>query len=321
MALVFVLSAACISCGKNPDIRGRDNAGLLNVLVTFDAIYEIASAVGGGRVSIEKIMPDGAEAHDFEPQAKDLAALSSADMLIVNGLGFDSWAEKAASASSNAELLYVDASAGVEPIGLSESEDDGRDSNEPGGEEGTLSSSNSHSSHIHGSYDPHIWLSPVCCAIMAENIRDAFCVCDPDGAEVYTSCCSEFTKSLNDLFAEYSVRFSGLEKRTIVTGHAVFAYLCRDFDLRQNSVEGVFAEGEPSAKALASLIGFCLDNGITTILTEHLASPLVAETLAAEAGAVVDEIYTMEGAEGGATLLERMSSNLDTIYRALSPVK
>ena len=39
--------------------------------------------------------------------------------------------------------------------------------------------------------------------------------------------------------------------KNFVTGHAAFAYLCRDFGLEQNSVEDVFAEGEPNAAQLA----------------------------------------------------------------------
>ena len=298
----------------SPSAESADSTRVLNVVVTFDALYEIALAVGGGRVSITKIMPDGAEAHDFEPLARDLTALNSADVFIVNGFGLDSWAEKAADAASNPGLLYVDASTGIVPIEPFE-----RESSTVTDEHGVVPSYDGQSAPLYGSHDPHIWLSPKCSAIMAENIRDAFCASDPDGAVIYNACCDEFTKALHALYSEYMVIFSGLDNRTVVTGHAVFAYLCRDFDLQQNSIEGIFAEGEPSAKALAALIEFCRDNDITAILTEHLSSPLVAETLAAEADAVVEEIYTMEGAEDGATFLERMSSNLDTIRRALSP--
>ena len=51
-----------------------------------------------------------------------------------------------------------------------------------------------------------------------------------------------------------------LPHKNFVTGHAAFAYLCRDFGLEQNSVEDVFAEGEPNAAQLAELIEYCKEN-------------------------------------------------------------
>ena len=289
--IVFILTAACADKAEDAEGAGSGQTQL-SVVVTFDALYEIAMAVGGERASVRSIMPDGMEAHDFEPQAKDLAMLDSADVFIVNGLGLDSWAEKAANAASGGKLPLTDTSAGTKPIPLSGGEDEGH-------------------------YDPHIWLSPVCAATMAENIRDAFCAADPEGKERYHENCSGFTRSLSELYSEYAEKLRALDNRTIVTGHAVFAYLCRDFNLVQNSVEGVFAEGEPSARELVELIEFCIENGVTTILTENLSSPLIAETLAAEAGAEVKVIYTMEGSEDGLSFLDRMEMNLEAVYLAL----
>ena len=301
--LVFILSASCAKA-PNPSADGHEQKRL-SVVVTFDALYEMASAVGGDRVSVHNIMPDGMEAHDFEPQAKDLAALGSADVFIANGLGFDSWAQRAADAAAGDNMLLVDASTGLTPISLARrpDEDDHH--------------SDAHSSAHTAFYDPHIWLSPLCAVSMAENIRDAFCAADPDGSEHYFGNCSVFAQKLKALHDEYSTKIGAMSNKTIVTGHAVFAYLCRDFGLIQNSVEGVFAEGEPSAKVLVELIEFCIDNNISTILAENLSSPLVAETLAAETGAVVKLIYTMEGAEDGMSYIERMESNLATILEAL----
>lgn len=287
LTAVTILISACTARGNN--ISDDDQTNRLSVVVTFDALYEIAMAVSGGRADVFNIMPDGMEVHDFEPQARDLAVLSSADILIMNGFGLDTWADKAVSAVASEKLLTVDASEGISPIALAETG---------------------------GGSDPHIWLSPVSAQVMAENIKDALCEADPDGTEHYRVCCNEFKASLQSLYSDYSGKFGALSSKTIVTGHAVFAYLCRDFGLIQNSVEGVFAEGEPSAKAMVELVEFCRENSIKAILAENLSSPLVAETLAAEAGAEVLTIYTMEGSEDGLSFLERMEMNLETILVA-----
>jgi zinc transport system substrate-binding protein len=98
---------------------------------------EFALAVGGDRVEIQTIIPDGTEPHDFELKARDLVNLSKAQVFIYNGLGMEGWAEEAIKAADNKSLISVNASEGAELIALAEHE----------GEE----------EHGHGSYDPHLW--------------------------------------------------------------------------------------------------------------------------------------------------------------------
>ncbi len=102
-----------------------------------------------------------------------------------------------------------------------------------------------------------------------------------------------------------------------MTGHAAFGYLCRDFGLEQNSVEDVYAEGEPSAQQLTDLVKYCREHKVETVFAEEMASPDVSKTLADEVGAKVETVYTVESSEGGKTYLERVESNLSKIYDSL----
>ena len=321
IVLAMVFTAACTHMA--PIGADTGDRAVLSAVVTFDALYELAIAVGGDRVSVKNIMPPGAEAHHFEPGARDLELLNTADLFIICGFGFEPWADSAVNAAANGKLLVCDSSHGVEPIvlgdgggGLREVDEEPAVRAQGSGDGGH--EDREHHDHLNGSYDPHVWLSPACAVIMARNIRDAFIESDPDGADNYRQNFDELALRLDELTDDFTEKFEPLENRTIVTGHAVFAYLCRDFGLAQNSVEGVFAEGEPSARALAELVDFCRANNVRTILAEALASPLLAETLASEAGASVDVIYTMESAEDGLSYLARMEHNLKVIYDSVS---
>ena len=170
----------------------------------------------------------------------------------------------------------------------------------------------------HGQYDPHLWLSIKGAETEITNIKDAFVAADPDNKDYYETNCADYIAQLETLFNEYSAKFATVEKKSFVTGHAAFGYLCRDFGLTQNSVEDVFAEGEPSAQQLAELVEYCKQNGVTTIFAEEMASPDVSQTLANEVGASVKTIYTMESAEDDLSYLERMADNLSEIYESLS---
>jgi zinc transport system substrate-binding protein len=289
-ALISVLLLAAVSCVPK---NGAGGDGKIKVSVSFDALKEFTAAVAGDKADISVIVPTGTEPHDFEPKAQDLTALSSADIFVINGLGMEPWAEDAAKAAGNSKLITVDASAGVDTI------------------------TDMEAASGHSQADPHIWLSLKAAEQEAANIRDALVKADPANKAVYEKNCGDFTAKLEALYNDYSGKFAAVRNRNFVTGHAAFAYLCRDFGINQNSVEDVFAEGEPSAQQMSALIEYCKTNQVTTVFSEALLNSQIADTLAREVGAAVKPIYTIESAEDGKTYLQRMEENLNMIYESL----
>lgn len=295
IALLLCLTAvlSLTACGGSGKSSGDEK---LQVYVSFNALKEFAEAVGGDKVEVTAIIPDGTEPHDFEPKAQDLAGLSRAQIFVYNGLGMEAWAGDAVAAADNKNLIVVEASDGVKLIENTQDEE----------------------IRERGQYDPHVWLSLKGAETEAANIRDALVQSDPANKVFYETNCSEYIAKLEALYEQYSEKLASTEKKSFVTGHAAFAYLCRDFGLVQNSVEDVFAGGEPSARQLTELVDYCRENGVTTIFAEEMASPDISETLAREVGADVETIYTMESAEDDKSYLERMDDNLGKIYASLT---
>lgn len=296
--IIFLL---CLSTFLGLTACGSKNSGestnsKVKVSVTFNALYEFTKAVGGDKVDISTIIPAGTEPHDFEPKAQDLVALNSAQVFVYNGLGMEAWAEDAISAAGNEGLIVVNASDGVTPITNTDEEEISE----------------------HGQYDPHIWLSLKYAQTEVTNIKDALIKADPENEDYYVSNCADYIAKLENLYNEYSEKFTAVEEKSFVTGHAAFGYLCRDFGLSQKSVEDVFAEGEPTAMQLTELVEFCKASNVKTIFAEEMASPEVSEALAGEVGAKVDTIYTIESADDDMSYLERMEYNLSKIYASLS---
>jgi zinc transport system substrate-binding protein len=288
---VALTLTSCTRTAKDSADTGRK----IKVSVTFNALKEMAQVVGGEYAEISTIIPDGMEPHEFEPKAQDMEALSTADVFVYNGFGLEKWAPQAIAAAQNKKLIAVDSSAGATPITL-----EGAEAIE------------------HGGTDPHLWLSLNGAQIQTRNIANAFGKADPAHAAEYTKNADTFVTELNKLYAEYADKMKAAPSHIIVTGHAAFGYLCRDFGLEQNSVEDVFATGEPSPQQLASLVEFAKEKKVKTIFVEEMVSPAVSQTLANEIGAKVATIYTMESAEDSKNYLERMSDNLDAIYKSLS---
>lgn len=281
------------ACSNNSTSNSSNKK--LKVVVSFNAMKEFAYAVGKDKITIVNMTPNGTEPHDFEPKTKDIETLTNADIFIYSGLGMESWTSKTLKSINSKNLITVEASNGVNGI-----------KNTDAGE-----------IKEHGTYDPHLWISLKGAELETKNIENAFIKADSKNKAFYEKNYADFKEQLEELYNNYDQKFKTVKNKSFVTGHAAFAYLCRDFGLRQDSVEDVFAEGEPSTKKLAELTDFCKKNKIQTVFVEDMVSPKVSQTLAREVGAKVEKIYTIESKEDGKDYINAMKSNLEMIYSSL----
>lgn len=294
IAFLTALWAALALAGCSSPSPAPEN-GAVPVVASFNAMKEFTEAVGQDKVRVITLIPDGTEPHDFQPTTRQLKELSRARLFVYNGLGMEPWAAQTLDAAGNDGIISVEASKGVDVITLSDHDESAED----------------------GAADPHCWLSLQAAQVEVSNIAAALSQVDPDNADFYQKNAAAYNSQLQSLLTDYQEKFKALPRKHFVTGHAAFAYLCRDFGLTQNSVSSVFAGGEPGPQQLAKLASYCRENQMKTIFTESAVSPKVSETLAREVGAAVQPIYTMESADGGLTYLSRMKNNIENIYASL----
>ena len=296
-AILTFTALTFTSCStKKIEKDSTSSQSKVEVVVTFNAMREFAAAIGKDKVNIVTIIPDGTEPHDFEPKAKDLESLNNAKVFVYNGFGMEAWVDKALEAVDNKSLVSVEASKGSDAIKNTETDE----------------------IEEHGQYDPHLWISIKGAENEAKNIKDALVKVDESNKDYYEKNFNDFTSQLNTIYDEYNKKFQTVSNKSFVTGHAAFAYLCRDFGLKQNSVEDVFAEGEPSAKKLKELTDYCMENKVKTVFVEDMVSTKVSETLAKEVGAKIEKIHTIESKdEDNKDYIQCMKENLDMIYNSL----
>jgi zinc transport system substrate-binding protein len=292
LCILFVLLAAGCTSEKAKKV---DNDDRIVVVTSFNAMKELTQAVGGKYIRLETLVPDGTGPHGFQPTSDQMKMVHRAKVLVVHGLGMEPWTQDVVKAADNPELVVVEASRGVDAIPLADAEE----------------------IKEHGAYDPHAWMSLKAAQIEVQNIASALIKADPVHKEIYRQQAEAYNRNLEALYQEYKKRMAQLPGREFVTGHAAFGYLCRDFDLKMNSIESVFAEGEPSAKQLVRLLDYCKAHHIRTIFTESGVNPKTSLTLAREIGAETVPIYTLETAENGKDYLTRMRENLEQIYEHL----
>lgn len=295
-----VLGAAALlftaGCGgeKKAPAQGETK---IPVTVSFNAMKELTETIGGDKVAVKVMVPEGTEPHEFDPKAEDLVHMKESKVFVYNGLGMEKWAEKAVKAAGSDKLVVVEAAAKVKPIEITDEEE----------------------REEHGEHDPHAWLGLTTAVQEAEMIRDGLIQASPENKDYFNKNFETFAKEMKALQEKYKAAFDKAERKEFVTGHAAFGYLCRDMGLSQESVEDVFASGEPSAKKMKELIDFCKEHKVKTIFTEDMVSPALSETLAREAGASTEVIDTMEGEseKPDMTFLKRMEENLKKIEASL----
>lgn len=293
--VLFLLAGLVLSlsaCGREAPKVPEET---IPVTVSFGAMEKLTKAIGGDAVSITVMVPDGTEPHDFEPRAEDMVKLSHSRLFVYNGMGMEHWAEKAIRGAGSPDLITVDASAHVTPLLLTDEEE----------------------REEHGAYDPHTWLGLREAKEEARAIRDGLIAASPKDRDLFMKNYESFAESLDRQQAEYQDRLEKAPRHELVTGHAAFGYLARDFGLTQESVEDAFATGEPPAKKLIELIEFCRAHHVKTIFTEETMDPALARTLATEAGAKAETLSTMEESSDE-SYLQVMEENLTKLDRAMN---
>ena len=256
---------------------------------------ELTQAIGGDRVAITVIIPDGTEPHEFEPKASDMMRVKDSKVFIYNGISMERWAPEMLKSMKDGPVAVV-ASKGIDPIRLTD-EDEIKE---------------------HGDFDPHVWLGPEEARKEAKNIADALAAASPENKEYFEKNYEKLDKDLTAMTEEYKKKLSTGHSKELVAGHAAFGYLCRDFGLTQASVEDAFASGEPSPAKLADLIDFCKKHNVKTIFTEDMISLALTETISKEAGAKVETLDTIESGEQDANYVKTMKENLEKIDKGLA---
>jgi len=225
----------------------------VTVVASFYPLAWAAQEVGGHRVEVTDLTPSGAEPHDLELTTDDRDAIEDADLVIVLGGGFQPAVEQAAEQRDGPTLTIIEELPATDRARA-------RD-------------------------DPHIWLDPV---LMKLAVVDIANVLHRLGG-VRTRRAATTISSLLSLDLTFRAGLGDCARDVIVTSHEAFGWLASRYGLTQEAIAGIDPEAEPDPKRLGDL---ARTKGVTTIFTEDLVSPKVAETVAREAGGLRTQVLS-----------------------------
>lgn len=242
--------------------------------VAVEPVAYLAERVGGPSVQVGVLVAPGQNPHSYEPTPKQLADLSEAGVFFQTGLPFESRLLEKVRAT-NPGFAIVDLREGIRLRPMER-----HDHHEGAGAEAAGAEAAGA-----GSFDPHIWMSPLNAKVMAGHIAAYFEQADPSRASEYRENAAALERDLDAIHGRVSEILAPYRGRAFCVYHPSLGYFADAYGLRQVPVE---VEGkEPTARQLAALIEQARREQIKTIFVQRQFPGKAAESLASELGGAI----------------------------------
>jgi len=272
----------------------KTNTSKLQVMSSFYPLQEFSQNVGKEKVDVKLLVPVGVEPHDWEPTIKDVQQMQKSDLIVINGIGFESWVDKLN--EMNYQGVIVDTSNGI----VIKNTDEESSTQENDSESG----------------DPHIWLNPIFAKIQVQNIATAFSNSDPENRQYYQENAANYINKLNLLDSNIRNELSDCNHDFIAFHHA-FSYFADEYNLTQHTIIPSYApHAEPTAKTLENVINKAKQLNLKVIFTEETVDPKTSQVIANEIGGKILVLSPLEIVNDG-TYISKMTENLNHLKEAL----
>lgn len=242
----------------------------LDVVASFTILADMTREIGGDDVRVASFVGADGDAHGFSLRPSDMRMLTAARVLVRNGLGFEPWLDRALRISGFKGTDII-ASAAVQP----------RRMTDPHG--------HAHG-HAHGdTRDPHAWQDPRNALLYVSAIADGLAKADRPRADTYRRRAEAYAARIRETDSWIEAQFAPTPRaqRRIITSHDAFGYFGARYGIDFRAAQGVNAEGDPSAQAIATLVRQIRRENIRAVFVENMTNPAIMETLARESGAVI----------------------------------
>jgi ABC-type Zn uptake system ZnuABC Zn-binding protein ZnuA len=260
LALAVILAAGCSPAGGAASPAGDT----IRVVATTTVFADMVQQVGGDAVTVTSLVPKGGVVETFDLTPSDMRAVSDAELIVMNGLGLDDW------------LTPVITDTGIDaPIVRLAEKLEGVHYLSGEGDEAV---------------NPHLWLNVKYAIKYVDRIRDALVALDPERADAIEASSDAYVAKLQALDSWVGEQLAPIpaKDRVIVSFHEAFPYFAEAYGL---TIVGTIVDApgqDPSAGEIASLVNAIKAARAKAVFGEDQFSPELVQTVAAEAGVVVE---------------------------------
>lgn len=271
VAVLIVLGVVAAACGSGGPSGQAGNR--LKVVSTVSPITNIIQNVGGDRVDVTGIVPEGTNSHTFEPAPSDARVLAEADLMFINGLHLE---------EPTRELAEANLRSGVELVKLGEL------TITPGEYIFDFSFPKAD-----GDPNPHLWTHPLFAKKYAEIVRDKLSKLRPDDADYFRANYDKFAARIDELdkVVKEVTATVPAQNRKLLTYHDSFPYFARHYGWTIIGAIQPSDFAEPTPREVKSLIDQVKREKVPAIFGSEVFPSPVLEQIAKESGAkYVDDL-------------------------------
>lgn len=263
------------------------------IVASFSILADMVREVSPPEFEISALVGPDSDAHVFEPTPADGRRLAQADLVVVNGLGFEGWIDRLVRASGYRGTVVV-ATRGLTP--------------RQGGHHGT---------------DPHAWQDLAHARRYARTLAQALTTRWPQYQPQVELRLADYLRRIDDLHARVRSWMEAIPRsqRRVITSHDAFGYFADAYGVDFLAPRSWSTRSEPSAAAVARLIRQVREQQVRALFLENISDRRLIERIAAESGARVGgTLYSdaLSAANGpAATYLKLFEHNARTLAAAL----
>lgn len=265
------------------------------VVVSFSVLKDFVENIGGKAVKVTSLVGPNSDAHIYEPTPESAQLIAEADLVVMNGLGFEGWMPRLLE-STQTKSKRVIASQNVKARTFSLEED--------------ASSS---------ALDPHAWHDVKNAMIYIDNIEKALIELIPEEAALIQKNAVHYRQQLKNLETWIYKELASvpLHQRTVITAHDAFGYLSEAYQIRFLAPQGLSTESEPSAQEVVNLIKEIKKHKIGVVFIENITNERLIRHIAEETGAQIGGmLYSdalSEKDQPAATYIDMMKINIELL--------
>ena len=302
--VVALVIGACVGDPENTFENTDQEDTRLKVVTTVSPITSIVENIGGPRISLEGVVPEGVNSHTFEPTPSMAKLMAGADLIIINGLFLEE--PTLALAESNKKDDAVILALGDRSVTPDEWQFDF-----------TFPESAGHP-------NPHLWPDPNLGLRYAELVQDRLAALDPDNAAYYAGNLEIFRGKVEKMDQAIRAAVATVPEgnRKLLTYHDSWAYFAKQYGMEVIGAVQPSNFSQPSVREVAELIDQVKELGLPAVFGSEVFSSDVLEAIASEADAqfiddLADDDLPGKPGDPGHTYLGLMKQNLMAMIPAL----
>jgi len=273
------------------------SAKMLKVGITLHPYYSFVANIVGDRAQIIPLIDADANPHGYAPQPDDMIRITSMDVLVVNGIGHDSWAFEILGASGmkdKLKLIYANDGVSLIPV-----------AGDPSGEKVV---------------NPHTFISTTAAIQQVYTIAQKLGELDPENAMYFRQNARKYALEIRKLRSEFDAQIKGvsLSNFRCATMHSGYDYILQELGLQVTAVIEPRHGVEPTARQLAETIDRIKAANVNVLFAEKYFASKLSDTIREATGVKMYSISHISSGEYTPTkFIEEMRENLTTLATAI----